>query len=539
MEIPHASPFASFSSKLQPFLFALLLFAATFFICTRENRFPYFYHPDESSKVGQLQTQEWNYHHPMLMLRITQWVNSTTGAKENAQQIGEQGRLVSAAFTAGAAVLLALTVWLTVGRYAGIVAGLLMLTNHQLFELGHYLKEDTSLLFGVAAWFFALAIFWRIPRATTAALLGVAAALALSGKYLGAFAPILALGLVPYHAPRGKKLAYTVSYLALLAGTFAFINLPLVLHYSEFKQSLDREVDLAVRGHRGLTRSVPHTVYLEAFRDNLIFPLWLPIAWFYAVYCRARKKVFTGFDWTFALFPVLYLIVLSFIPKENDRYFLPATGIFLCIAAIGLHSLRAWLIQWRPQWRQAITVGLIVVMVGSQLPAFYRYYQAFQNDDLAQLTEWLNRELPHATLAVDRRVMLPSPRRSAFAAYQTPITATTVFKTIERFTSLEEMIEQGVTHVVLSQQTYGRYFRKSIHPQASAAKEYAEKRDIYQVLMDKNTPLWSRDRGTVIYLHPGLQVYALPKSTGSTGTSSTAKPLINATAEDETGEETE
>lgn len=492
-------------------VFAALLFVATFFLCTRENRFPFFYHPDESSKVEQLQTYEWNYHHPMLLLRTTQAVNLATGVRENAQEVCEQGRFVSATFTAGAATLLAVTVWITFGSYAGIVAGLLLLTNHQLFELAHYLKEDPALLFGVTAWFFGLAVFWRRPGAASAALLGIGAALAVSGKYLGAFAPLLTLGFVPYHAPRGKKLSSTASSLLLLAATFTLINLPLVSHYSEFRTSLDREVDLAVHGHRGVTHSIPHFVYLNAFRDNINFLLWIPIAWFYGVYCRRERARLNGFQWTLALFPVVYLVVLSFIPKENDRYFLPATALFLCTAAIGLRDLLTFLAQRFPRWQHALPATLAALLVVAQLPGLYRYYRAFQIDDLAQLTEWLNRELPDATLAIDRRVMLPSPRRAHFGPYQTPIKATTVKKNVDKFDSIEQMREQGVTHVVLSQQTYGRYFRSSIRPREGKGEDFHKDRALYEALMKDRQPLWKTERGTVIYLHPGLEVYELPK----------------------------
>ena len=418
-----------------------------------------------------------------------------------------------------------------------MVAGLLLLTNHQLFELAHYLKEDPSLLFGIAAWLFALALYWRTPGSTTAALLGVGAALAVSGKYLGAFAPILTLGLVPYHAPRGKKLSTTLSFLLLLVAVFTAINLPLVLHYSEFKASLDREVDLAVHGHRGVTRSVPHPVYLYAFRDNITYFLWLPIVWFYGVYCRRERL--TGFQWTLALFPVIYLVVLSFIPKENDRYFLPATALFLCTAAIGLSDLCATLAGRRPGWQQYLPAAmarllhavpdrthrlfrknylpatLALLAVAAQLPGLIRYYRAFQVDDLARLTEWLNRNLPDATLAIDRRVMLPSPRRAEFAPYQTPIRATTVPKNVEKFDSIEEMRAQGITHVILSEQSYGRYFRSSYHPRKGNTKEFEKDRALYEALLregDKpREPLWKAERGTVIYLHPGLEVYELPR----------------------------
>jgi len=491
---------------LQNTLLALLLFGATLFLFTRENQFPFFYHPDESSKVEQLQTSKWNYHHPMLLLSATKGTMALTGEKENAQRVGETGRFISALLCAGGALCLVLAVGLLAGRYAAIAAGVLLLTNHQLFELSHYLKEDTALFFGIAAWFLAVGLFWKRPSVGTAALVGVGAAFALSGKYIGAFAPVLSLFLVPWRAGKGARLRCFGGFFVALVALFALVNLPLLLHYSEFRQSLDREVNLAVKGHRGLTRSVPHDVYFTAFKDNIFFGLWIPIAWYYVTRAWWERRRLGGFEWLFVLFPVAYLLVLTFIPKTNDRYFLPATGVFLCVAALGIDGMR------RQARSRRIAVALLALPLVIQIPDLALYYAAFRKDDLRDLTEWLNRELPDATLAVDRRVMLPSPRRASFIPYQPPLKATVVRTTVEKFESIGEMRAEGVTHVVLSETTYGRYNLTSLHPQKGNRAEYKQRQHLYEELMEKNPPLWGKDRqrGTVIYLHPGLQVYALP-----------------------------
>ena len=44
-------------------LAAVALFAATLWLDTRENGFPFFYHPDEPDKVDQIITGKWNFHH--------------------------------------------------------------------------------------------------------------------------------------------------------------------------------------------------------------------------------------------------------------------------------------------------------------------------------------------------------------------------------------------------------------------------------------------------------------------------------------------
>ena len=179
---------------LQIALFSVLLFVAGLALFTRANRFPFYRHPDEPVKVAQLQTGTWNFNHPMLLLSTVRLALDASGTDlRQPQRVVEVGRWVSAGFAAATAVLMAAALWITAGRFAGIAAGLLLISNHQLFELAHYLKEDTSLVFGISAWLFGLALYRRKPGRATAAAVGAGAALALSGKYVGAFAPVLSL----------------------------------------------------------------------------------------------------------------------------------------------------------------------------------------------------------------------------------------------------------------------------------------------------------------------------------------------------------
>ena len=132
---------------------AMALFAGCLALDTRHNGFPYFYHPDESAKVDQVLTGEWNFHHPMLLLSATTVAVETRGVARSDQQVVEAGRWISAAFVAGAVVALALLAFAWRGWTASLAAGGALLLHHQLFELAHYMKEDSALLFGMALTF--------------------------------------------------------------------------------------------------------------------------------------------------------------------------------------------------------------------------------------------------------------------------------------------------------------------------------------------------------------------------------------------------
>src|SRR6478735_302812 len=53
-------------------LVALLLF-------TRHADFPYLYHTDEPSKTAQIIEHDYNFHHPLLLLRATEALVQATG----------------------------------------------------------------------------------------------------------------------------------------------------------------------------------------------------------------------------------------------------------------------------------------------------------------------------------------------------------------------------------------------------------------------------------------------------------------------------
>ena len=497
-------------STLQICVFSAILFAAGLGLFTRSNGFPFYYHPDEPVKVAQVQTGNWNFHHPMLLLTTTRLAVRVTGADlENPQCIVEVGRWVSAGFAAASCVLLAAFVWIVGGRFAGITAGLLLLTNHQLFELSHYFKEDTALLFGISAWLLALAIYARRPHWTTAALVGAGAALAVSGKYIGLFAPLLSFFLIPHYAKTGKRGVLIGSFLGALVALFGIVNLPMLLQLTTFGSSFQREFGLVMHGQHGMTRSVPHTVYLTAFRDNVHFALWIFIALFMGSFWSRRPNR-DALGWVLLLLPILFLVFLSFSPKTHDRYFLPATALFLCAAALGAGQLRS-----RPAWRKAAPAlaGIAIALQIAGLPKhdLLSYYHAFQSDDRAELVAWLNTNHPTAVIAQDRRTLLPTAEKKPFLPCQPALQARVLDKSLEKIVDIAALRADGVTLVALCQDDFGKYTLASLRPQSGTEQAYQQTGMLYLALRKGHTALWERPRGLVTYLHPGLMVYDLPK----------------------------
>ena len=486
-------------------LWVVALFAATLTLNTRHNDFPYFYHPDEAEKVRQVMTGRWNFHHPMLLLTATKTALAARGVTLPEQGVVEAGRWVSAGCAAAAVVALALLAFVWRGWTASLAAGGALLLHHQLFELAHYMKEDSVLLAGVAWTFLAVFLFWRKPDAWRAALLGAAVAVAISGKYVGA--AMLAVALPVLWLVPGRRGGWLGWFAASLAVVLVVVNLPLLLDLGAFRQSFDREMGLVMHGQGG-KRAVPHAQYWNIFRDNSTPVIWGLLAVFLAMRWRERRTVALP-EWLVIAFPFVFALALSFSPKSNDRYFLPATAAFTLLAAVGVVDVARLLTRWLPlRWALA---GVALALVAGQLRSWLRYDAAFRSDDNAAILAWVRQLPPEAVISKDSRVRLPDPQRAEDARRFAPLPQRIMGG---RFAAdhgtVAEQRAQGVTHVAISRSDYERFFLPGLRPRAGGEEEFARRRAFYEELRKVGKEVFRRERGTVLYLHPGLEVYRLP-----------------------------
>lgn len=487
---------------------SLFLFVAAFLLGMRHNSFPYFYHPDEAVKVEQVRTGNWNYHHPMLLLTATKAAVTFGNVPMEAQRIVETGRIVSAAFAALAVVALSLLGYAWRGWAAAIAAGLTLLLHHQFFELAHYLKEDTALVFGVALTFLLTFLFAQKPDVWRAAMLGAAVGCAISGKYIGLAVLVVVLP-VFWHLPKEGRAVRIAAFAGTLVAILLLINLPLILNLGTFAHSFDREMQLVVHGQQGATRRVPHSLYLNIFRDNTTPVMWVLLIVFLAERWRERR-ILTRAEWLLIAFPFVYTLALSFSPKTNDRYFLPATAMFTLFAGFGALDTARLLSRWLPlRWA---TWAVIVALVAAQLPSWWRYETAFQHDDNRELIEWVKAHLPPtAVIAKDSRILLPDPKNSRDATRFEPMPQTILAKKYAAdLGNIAELRRMGVTHVAISETDYGGFFLNSVRPQKRDIPEFERRKAFYSELLRNGDLLFQRDRGTVLYLHPGIRLYAMP-----------------------------
>ena len=541
---------APFRFPLPAWIMAAVLFAGSFLLGTRHHSFPYSYHPDEGGKVGQLIHGSRNYHHPLLLLSVTDIAARVGFVPRTPQAIVETGRGVSAAFAAGTVAALALLAWLRYGALAGWGAGLAVAAQPELFEAAHYLKEDPALVFGLALTLLAAHWWWRAPGWKTLRFLAIACGLAAAGKYVGVIALAVALPLVLWQrrdiAEPGRGLRLK-TFVIVFGLTFLAGNLPLcATKLSSPFRSIRNEVQDVAEGSHGLTRKVPHGEYLGQLRKELP-PAVGVLAGCYAVALLATARRRTPAEWAGLLLPLGYLVVISCSPKTAPRYLLPVSALLPLLAALGAAEIARLLFSPRAYWlRGAVVIGtgvfdasdlcqvlvprgrwqrvfrglfftaLVAWIMAAELPTLRTSYVGFQHDDPTAVAEWIKANLPPgAIIAEDHRVNLSQTKGEGFT---TP--ARVPQKVLDAnfapdLGTLDELRAKGVTHIAICRQSYGRYFRDETKPREGAKGGFDKRREFYARLLEEGELLKNWEPGTIPYLQPGIRLYLLPPVSSS------------------------
>jgi hypothetical protein len=485
--------------------FTALVCCAALWLYTRQNTFPYFYHSDEPGKVEQLVTGQRNFHHPLLMLDAAAIARNAFNIPADRQQLVIMGRWLSALYAAAAVLAFALLGWRVRGP-AGSAAGIVLATQHQVFELAHYFKEDTALLLGCGVAFLAIHFYWRRGDALAAAIAGAGCGLCASAKYLGAVMLVPAIFIfVASQRRRGWRLAHWLLLAAGLVAAAVVINWPMLSRPDLFRHSFGRETALVAHPNSGLTGQIPLFEYFGMFAANTNPVIWLLLIAELAAHWRARARR-DAFDWLMLVFPFAFALLLSCSTKTNDRYFLPATAGFCYLAAMGALDLP--ILFQRHGARAAMLSGCALAAASLwNLATTREYLDAFSRDDRAALFAWIRQHVPRdATLAGETHANLPTTLRPERLLVQ-PLLPQKVIVTryaADLGDTPGALSAKRIDDLVISESDYGLFFRRG-----AGRADLVKKRAFYDALFSEAKPLVDLPRGIVIYLHPGLRLYAL------------------------------
>jgi hypothetical protein len=476
------------------------IFAAGFLLFTRHADFPFYYHPDEPGKVGQLIKNKRNFHHPMLMLTTTDLVRRAVlwgDEKKDAQRVVEVGRWVTAAWAALGVAALALLAARLHGFLAGVLAGAMMLANALLFELAHYLKEDPHFFAGIALTLLALHHFHERLDRRSILLLGGATALAAAGKYIGfALLPVMA-GFVL--ATRGSQASWRLR-LGWFLGSFALVWLALnwwIIKSPELIwESISEETGKAFGGEDGPIKSVPHAYYAIVQLDYGSWAVVIAAA-VGLVLIAARRLRLAAAEWVWLGLAIGLFAVFSFTPKTSPRYYLPISVAVSYFAALGAWGL-AHVFSKIPRIAEvALALLLAAFPLYAEAQQVARRYAGFAHDDRVTLETFVRQQLPKtAVLVQDESSNLPEPTRRPFEhAGRTPLTQRLEGdKKASALGTLSELRRRGVTHLAICARTYQRFLLGDASPDKL----------FYQTALKRGVTLFSTPPGTISYLQPGL-----------------------------------
>lgn len=452
------------------------------------NDWPSVYHHDEPSKVAQLQRNERNFNHPLFLLEATDLVRKLAGVSlDDEVGILVCGRFVSAACMAAALGLLSLAASRRGGIVAGLMVGMVGLLCFRFYEVGHYFKEDTPYLLGLAATLCALTTEKR-----NALWLGLGIGLATVSKYAGV--SLLLIGL--YVRPERRTLCLSFLAVVVLVHLKVFF---LESPFSNLLGSISQETGWLLHGHKGMGTKVPNLDYLW----RLIFALGYHGLLLLGLWGVFRKEL-TRADLAVVCYAVAYLLVLTFSRKYSERYLLPV--LMIALYYVGLQM--AFLVRKAPtsRLRWCVAVALLCAVALPWYPRLASHREAFANDSRSGLCQYIATKMP------------PEPNIVADAAAEVEaaqawrgeaITPIEVADYVPQLGSLSDLKARGVTHVIVCYDTYYRFLAESASVGVERQAEWKAARAFYARLKQE-TPLWQAPPRDPKPLHPGLELYAMP-----------------------------
>lgn len=480
-----------------------ILFVLVLFLNTQNNQFNWAYHNDEPSKVDQIQTGERNLRHPPLMLTLTSVAVHTFSLQDNAQAIAETGRWLSALCMALALVLLAKFLWSYVHPTAAIAWAGVAPFQADLFEVGHYFKEDAIFLLGLA-WVLN-SFFCYIKKQTiySAIILGLALAFAAGTKYVGALLliPVAIYIFLNYRNDSVFKRLIVMAFLGGLVVIFA----PALVRLTTWSLFLKEETSLLFTGDYGTGLAVPHYLYFKQLGDIFSWPLICIGSGLFLVGSFFLKK--KGF-WIFPVVVLATLMLLAFTSKYSERYLLPVTFMVLMMLISGpLLALKALLRgRWEGRHRNLIcslvSILTAAIVLSILYPNFQQRWHSFQADSRKELSNWVKinlASLPKSDLKI---------AQDTLAKFYEPDLSASIWESyfVADLGSIKDLQTKGITHVIISFDVYHRYVDQNTFQSESKQSEYQRRAQFYQTLLREGKILWSSEPRNPKALHPGLKL---------------------------------
>jgi len=298
-------------------------------------------------------------------------------------------------------------------KKTGIIAAVLLAVNPLHIYLAHQIQVDTILTFFCAVSVLHIIRVYKDGRTKSYLLAGLFIALAAASKYTGAFL------LVPFfgaHLLRSGTLRASLNtlnhpplYTSVLLGVFVFflMNPFILLNPAEFQQDFSYEQAHIAAGHLGVVASKStFDFYFFNILPGALGAAGIILAlgaMAYSIYKRIKGEI------TLALFPILYLIIISTWEMRADRYILPIIPVFVLFTAAGIIHATKFLfkrIRKSGESQNAVremSIGFIIITFLAAIQPAYgslKYLKLLGLPDTRSITKnWILKNIPpHSTL---------------------------------------------------------------------------------------------------------------------------------------------
>lgn len=494
-------------------LFCLALFWGSFFLYTQHNNFSISYHPDEHLKSRQIAEHIRDFSHPQLMLETIDLAVKGFGIKPVLRDVVLIGRHVSAIFAALAVVALALAGYRYGGMPGLLLSGFSMGLCPSILLYAHYMKEDTALLLGVALTLLAAAIYCRaVSRGSQIAsllFLGVAAAIAVSGKYVGIVALVAVLILVMLVSPSSWRMPMRLSaVLVAFSVTVALINYRIFGSWSEFHAGLSREAMHSISHHTEITMTQPNFFFARGLLRETM-PHVLILAGLFLASLAVLWKRATAWELFLAFFAAAFLLLVSYCVIPEYRYNLPVIVTLHLMASL---AIVRFAMRFQSRWRWIVIGGALAVLVPSQAHRCANYLNQFADDSRVRLHAWVARNVePHSIILADGYVGLEfedDPRQLDRLGVRG-----SGLRTQSWVADFGELQSLDANYIAVSEKAYGRYFRPEARPLPQHPRFHA-RRQFYEELFAKHELVWSSTPSvqTYSFVNPQLRLYRIRNS---------------------------
>ncbi len=378
------------------------------------------------------------------------------------------GRCLSVGFGTGS-VLLAYLIGkrLTARDWVGLLAALLVAVSPTTVWHSRWITPDTMATFFVLGSVYASLRLFQEGSTRQYVLAAVCVGLAASSKYNAVFAM---LPLLTAHVLRHgrQSLKERDLYVALLITALVFLNTTpfALLDFREFFSGLAFNSQHYATGNAGMEGDAAR--WYLAYLWNTTGPV-LPLALLGMVWGMASRSREVAI---LSVFPVVYLLFISFFVVRNDRTLLPALPFLLILAALALFQLYERATRLTSQAIRTISIATL----GTLALAAVALMSWLSVQDSLRLNTVNSRETARVWIADN----LPPGAKIALESYA-PFVDPARFS-VQGFVRLIDhtpdwYVEQGFEFLVFTQGMSGRFYAEP--------EKYAAEIAQYDALLDR------------------------------------------------------